>query len=375
MQRSTRRQHSPVLGGSAPRTEDVTAWRAWRTGLAALLGAVVLASLPAIAAADCGGSVCSCGDTVTSDYALQDGVDPVCSSSAAESCATAGSAGLIVAAGVTLDLGGCTLRGPGDVGSVGIDLDAGAAVQGGKIIGFGLGIQAVVGAVTLGNIQVLDADLGIHLRGNGHRVTKSVVRRSASTGVEVAGSGNVVSKVQVSDSRLGFGITIAGDGNTVERSIFGRNAFGVAIDGDANTVTRNRVEDNSGPGIRLDGAGNIASRNVVERNACFGLVLAGTAAVAQRNQVRANGCGGFRVSGSGHRLQLNISDDNVADPGGSGIGDGYDVSGSGHVFDRNRATSNEGFGIEDGPFGLNTYTRNICRANILGASSPPGLCS
>src|SRR5262245_18464780 len=167
--------------------------------------------------ADCGGAPCSCGDTVDVDTTLDPLVDPVCSTGPADTCPAVG---LFVNAGISLNLGNCTLRGAAD-SIFGVTGKAGAQVRGGRISGFGeSGVELVGDGGTVSNVQVRDVGgIGIEVSGNTSRVEKSIVRNSGG-GVAVFGDDNIVSAVQALDKRR-RGMSIVGGGNTVEKT----NAF------------------------------------------------------------------------------------------------------------------------------------------------------
>src|SRR5262249_39727642 len=99
----------------------------------------------------CGGGVpCACGDRVVQSRTLR-GADPATRTACPAD-------GLVVAAGVTLDLGGSTLRGQG--AGAGVRIEVGAAnvtVRSGRITGFATGVrgEGTTGA-RLANLQVLD---------------------------------------------------------------------------------------------------------------------------------------------------------------------------------------------------------------------------
>jgi hypothetical protein len=290
-----------------------------------LLPVVGIGQAPAIAA-DCGGAVpCSCSDTVVADRTLVPGVDPVVSGSCPQS-------GLIVAAGTSLDLGSGTIRAErapdAPCPDFGVALGEGATVTGGRIVGFENGITGGSSA-TISVMQVLDSCFfGIFLEGDDNTVTKNIVRRT--------------------DARAG-----------------------IAVFGDRNVVTLNRVETSSF-GIIVEGKDNVVRRNLAYRNRFGGIVISGEQATVELNQAKYTSGTGFEFLGSEHTVSRNIAFDNDA----TGI-----VSGcTGCTFDRNRSSANGGFGIEDSTAGsgtggtASTYTRNVCSGNVLGDSSPPGLC-
>jgi len=326
-------------------------YRAPRLALLLFLALLLTAGLapgvlPALAA--CGGGPCSCGDTVDSDTTLHGTIDPVCSTDPGNTCQ---GVGLIVNPGIILDLGGCTLRGTGEFFD-GVQASAGAQVLNGRVIGFGAG--------------------GVVLTGNGGRV--STLRVSGNGfGITVLGDDNVVSRVQALDNAV-RGVEVEGDGNTVETTNAWRNkSLGVAVFGNNNTVRNINARDNGSGGLVSEGDNTVIANNTLLRNGggCAVIVRNGTNATVTQNQVRHNGLG-VCPSGSGHSVRLNVVS-------GSDF-NGFLVSATGSVFERNSSKGNGEFGIVDETGGggtsgtANTYIGNICTGNGSGASSPGGLC-
>lgn len=293
-----------------------------------LVGIIVLLLVasharPALAAA-CGGSTpCSCGDTVTADRTLVTGIDPVTT----DVCP---GLGLRVIAGVTLHLGGSTIR--GQAGHNGIELDGtGAAVWKGRILGFGTGVRAVsLGAYTVSMLRItVVGGFAIRLEGDGGTVHRNVVRNGA---IFVSGTDNVVSSNRVSDVTPGTGMFVQGSLNQILRNRVSGSPGGISIvDGDLVVVEMNRATSNTGHGFDL---------------------VSGTQVRVSRNTATRNGGNGFQVSRATDSL-----------------------------LSHNVSRGNGAFGVRDLTTGggtagtANTHESNRCDANTLGDSDPPGLCS
>jgi hypothetical protein len=319
-------------------------------GTAGIVPAAVLGVL------GCGGArLCECGDTLVESRTLVCGVDPV-------TVRTCDGDGLIVngldgdpAPNITLDLGGCTIRGNDDTGTAGIHVGfyGGLTVTSGRITGFGSGILA---EETFGsrftNLQLPDnRRSGIVLgESNGNLVAQSNISRMecAAAGILVNGGDN-----EILLNRIEF--------NTFD----GTSPGAITVSRDlgepgANTIARNVVRDNGtcGPpvaGVAVSDNGAAIDLNRSEYNTGAGFLIAGAdpddaGMTVVRNIARANGHSGFTVAATGSR------------------------------FDRNRADYNRRFGIEDTTHGGGTsgtasvYVNNGCTGNVLGRSSPPGLC-
>jgi hypothetical protein len=290
-------------------------------------------------ATDCGDGVgpCSCGDRVVSDTTL-DASDPVLGTR----CPCHG---LLVASGVTLDIGGTIRSGGPDVCTdprvgltAGIKIEPGAAdvtIRRGRIAGFEYGVagSSVDGGLVTG-LQVLDA---------------------VFEGVFVAGDSNTI------------------DGNLVRRMVPlhrhpGQARTGIEVAGDENTVSLNRVEASGLHGISASGRDNRVYRNVVVRSVRGGgIAIAGTDATVDRNRAEDGDSHGVEVTGTGHELTANIARRNNR----SGFF-AFDTA-TGNGFRRNIADYNRRYGFED-LSADNAYEDNGCTGNGVGDSSPPGLC-
>jgi hypothetical protein len=261
---------------------------------------------------------CSCGNTVITDTTLDGAFDPVVFAGPCPGT------GLIVNAGLTLNLGDNTIRGKIGGGDGILLAGDGIHVLGGRIVGFGHGVFGNTDDSKLSNLQ---------LRQN-----------------------------------RGDGAALTGDRNIIEKCVADRNAaFGLSVVGKENIVRTCRVELN-GHGVSAGGgADNTITRCVINRNSGDGAQVSGTSAAVGINQMKFNGCHGLAISGSGHFVSRNVNQSNGCD--------GTEVSASGSDFDRNGNSNNDGFGIRDTNIGTpNTYTRNICAGNRLGDSDPANLC-
>lgn len=115
--------------------------------------------------------------------------------------------GLVVATGVTLNLGGATLRGQG--AGAGVRIEAGATdvtLRLGRVTGFATGVRGEgTTGVRVANVQVLDsAQDGVNLTGEGHTVEIAVIQSSGGLGVAVVGDAGRLSRLQVqSNGRAG----------------------------------------------------------------------------------------------------------------------------------------------------------------------------
>jgi len=319
--------------------------------------------------ASCGGSIpCACGNRVVRDRTLR-GADPVTQTICPAD-------GLVVAAGVTLDLGGATLRGQG--AGVGVRIEPGATqvrVKRGKVVSFATGVrgEATTG-VYVADVQVLDSvQDGLNLTGDHHTVEKVVIQDSGDLGAAVVGNAARLSRLEVEGNGRA-GVRLVGHGHTLEQSVIdGNGEAGAEVSGDANQVARLSMDGNGGDGLFVGGTGNRVTRNTTTRNGRDGLEVHGASAVVERNHATSNGESGLEIHGTGHTVSSNTADLNT----GTGL---QVLETTGSRFDRNRSENNRGFGITDNSTGTrtsgtaNTYTKNTCSRNQAGLSMPLGLC-
>ena len=283
-------------------------------------------------AADCGEGVapCSCGDRVITNTVLG-GLDPVLRTACPCN-------GLIIASGVTLDVGG-TIQwsGPNSCNDpflfpTAILIETGASdvvIKHGRTVGFLYGVR-------------------------GDSVTNSRI-----TGLQVVNpEGGII---------LGFGPELFQNHmNTIQNNVIRDAGTGIIVSGNDNTVCQNRVED-SGEGIVESGTGNIVCRNVVSRILGQGISNFGNNGIFASNRVQYGGSGGVVVAGTG-----NVFTGNNALGNGT---DGFVVLGTNNDFQRNVGDYNARFGFAEFSMGNgNVYEHNRCTGNAVGDSFPSDLC-
>jgi sugar lactone lactonase YvrE len=318
----------------------------------------------------CGGDVpCACGDRVVRHRTLR-GSDLVTRTPCPAD-------GLVVAAGVTLDLGGATLRGQGAGSGVRIEAGAsGVTVRRGTIAGFATGVSGErTTAVRLANLSIFDsAQDGVILTGDGHTIEIAAIHGNGEVGVAVVGTAGHLSRLHVRGNG-GAGVRVLGSHHTVEQSAIQDNAGpGAEVSGDANQVALLQVTGNGAHGVLLSGRGNRAARISATRNGGDGLQIHGASATVESNRATNNREAGLEIHGTEHTVRSNIA--------GQNVGTGLQMLGAtGSRFERNRGENNGGFGVTDDSTGTgtsgtaNTYIQNICgRGNAAGASWPAGLC-
>lgn len=237
-----------------PRTLTITAL--------ALLAAM---GLPGPASAD----HVACGDTITQDTTLDR--DLIC----------AGDGLLIGADGVTLDLGGHTISGPG-APSTGVVFDAGdgilhdddITIRRGTIRGFGTGIVAAADGLAVRHLAITNNVRGISIDISFDVVVRNnVIADNSDRGLSVLDSGRV--RVAGNDVlRNGLdGIHFGGEvfSSVAEKNFASDNGDdGIDVHENdperVNEVARNRATDNGDLGIEadagtVDGGGNRAFGN------------------------------------------------------------------------------------------------------------------
>lgn len=207
-----------------------------RWGIAITLGAALLWPAAAQAAGP------RCGDTITSDTTLN------------RTLRCAGD-GLTVASGVTLDLGGYTVRGYGT--GTGIAASSGATVRDGRVIGFETGVWVGDGDRTLTDLRVGRNARGIVSDGAGAeqplRIRRSLVIANAGDGLFVQFAG-----LDIRDSHFvrngGTGVrTVRAEPSTFTRSVFTANGGdGLQITGGTSRISDSIASRNGGNGIVVD---------------------------------------------------------------------------------------------------------------------------
>ena len=241
-----------------------------RTGsLLALLASACLLGLPATAAAE----HVHCGDVIAQDTTL-DG-DLACAGDALE----------LAADGVTLDLGGHTIRQSGAAGR-GVVAWAGnrVVIRNGTIQGFADGVETDGARGTTLHDMVLEGN------GNGLRCAYAPECRIEDSTVRDNGVG-----IQVASADGG-----SREPTIVRRNRIHDNGVGVTITGESAVVSENRIERNRTDGIRNDyGYPVEIERNVVAHNGGDGVHVWYIAdATVAKNRIFDNGANGVAVFGS-----------------------------------------------------------------------------
>lgn len=278
----------------------------------------------------------SCGDVLIQDTTLDS--DLVCP----------GDALRIGADGVTLDLAGHEIRGPGGVtGAVAVDNhrftpeDPRAfndmTVEHGRISGFGLAIR--VEDSTGGRISDLKSD-GLWLRRvDGYEVRRNVL--SAGSIVLIESDSNLVQGNRIDDGVIQL---IVGNQNVVDRNRVSFTQSGITdlirISAPTTTVTRNVTR---GGGISLQGNANgsvVDGNRVVD--ALVGIwVTSVSEATVSGNRVTDSVEDGIRVAFS--HFQNDVVERNIVLRNGD---DGIDIDSIPTSVTRNKASRNGDLGIE-----------------------------
>ncbi len=283
-------------------------------------------------AANCGGTVpCSCGDTVITNTILDTAKDPVVTT-------VCSGDGLIVATGVTLDLGGNTIR--GSLNREGIQIGKAASdinIKNGRVEGFYQGVKGLdVNSVTVTNIfSTKNRYFGIVLKGNNHRIENSIAVENGGRGMRIKGP-NAIFVNNNSSRNGGYGFNVIGDNAVIKNNTCDDNGSdGIHVDGDDNLFEDNECRGNERHGIVTDDAINSVFRNnIVERNN-FGFSILGNGGhLLEGNIANKNRGFGIYVRAPRNTLINNIANKN----GQSGIkvAGGENVDGGG-----NDATGNK----------------------------------
>ena len=234
---------------------------------------VVVAGAPAYAA-----DGPACGDVITTDTVLT--ADLVCDAS---------TDGLVIAAdGVTLDLGGHTISGPGayatSFAAVRATGRAHVTVTNGIVTGYQAGVVLnETWDSTVSKLSVTENDQGVNLAGGGrHLVTQNSVSQNGRDGI-----------------RLGLST-----GNAVTQNVLDGNTWGISVAdfSSNNVISRNAVSNSRSNGLGAFGGamGTSFQQNTVTASWSDGIAVAGDTSGTTLSQNKSNGNGGngFTVSKS-----------------------------------------------------------------------------
>jgi len=314
-----------------------------------------------------------CGKEISCDTTLD--ADLLC---------VAAPAFVIVADGVTLDLGGHTVAGdPNRTEGPGIVLRGvtGCTVRNGTVRHFEAGVAIEGGAANViedltveDNVGTPGADFGDGIVVNdsgGNTVRRNVVRRNGPfSGISLGprATGNEIIGNTVADNNMAH----------VPFPEAGRQTMGIRIEGPA--ASHNRVMGNTVTGSGCDGIVVLATcDNPDDEPPCAGTPP------NERNEIAGNTSSGNGTSGRGCGIRLfsmplpmpplhNVVRDNVADDNTSyGIAlDGLPLRAPGNQAIRNRAHGNGEFDGSDGTL-MPPCGRNVWDANDFGTVNQPGV--
>ncbi len=306
--------------------------------VAMLSMAAVASTASYVFAADCGDTTgpggsrvaCSCGDTVTSDTALQ-GTDPVVDAM----CAAVGL--LVLADDIQLDCNGKTLSSDSILTSE-----------------QGYGILIAGSNATVRECHVTGLDYGIALiDSDSSRVLHSRASNNG-IGLQLRGLRNgMIMDNDLSDNSQwgveGFsGFEGLFEGNLLRDNLADRNGWGGMFqDGTDNQFRGNQMRNNGIWGLAIAaGSENVVDDNDCSQNGDIGLLLQlSTDSIVSDNELHGNARWGLLMDDS-----------------------------TGNIIVDNEADHNGEYGIEDPLAVGNVYSGNECEGNVLGPSNPLGLC-
>jgi parallel beta-helix repeat protein len=276
-------------------------------GSALALGivAIIAAAAPASAADLTCGSVIVTSTSLTHDLVCDGTTD-----------------GLVIGAnGITLDLKGFTISGPGAYATLKAGVRSaqhtGVTITNGTVTGFQAAV--VLDESTTNVISKVTAtgnDQGINLSGGGgHIVTKNSISGSGRDAIRVGlSAGNVISQNTASGNYYGIFVADGSSNNRVERNtVTGTVAPGLATfsNTSATTFSQNTVTGGGDDGLQVasNTSGTIVSQNTFAFNVGDGIDAAGATTLAKNTAVY-NGQLGIRavapvIDGGGNKAAFN----------------------------------------------------------------------
>ena len=277
-----------------------------RLAVATIAGAVMALtpSSPASAAVQC-------GDVLTGNTKLTSDL----------TCDASGDALSIGASGVTLNLNGHTITGPGAYATpyAGVRVAGYAKVRitSGKITGFqsAVVLDESTGAV-VSKLNAYANDQGINVSGGGwHVVEKNYLHDNGRDAVRLGlSSHNRVRFNVVVGNTFGIGVADGSTHNLVGLNRVTRNGdYGIALFGDVarNVVQANVVDQSIGQGIQVnaDAADSRVLKNYVSRNGIDGIHVESVTTTITRNDARKNTGLGINapgaIDGGGNKAKSN----------------------------------------------------------------------
>lgn len=323
--------------------------------LALLVGAVLVAPLAGIGGGVASADAIGCGTQLLVPGSYQLSQDLQC----------AGGDGIVVGGGVSLDLNGHTVAGPG-VSGIRV-LGASATVTNtssapGTVTGFleGVTLDGSRGA-TVNRLTLVGNGRGINFAvASENLVSGNLITRSTSDGIRLGISGgNTIRNNAISGNGSGVGLADASNGNLITGNDVSKNRnFGVSVfcGSDANTISGNSITKTTGG----------EAHGIIVRSGSDGTQVTG-------NGVNLNGADGIHVDQSGNCQ--NSADDvvpqgtlirgNAANRNGD---DGIDDEPADAVIAGNTANGNGDYGI---------YASNTCdgEGNVAKNNAGPAQTS
>ena len=238
---------------------------AWRGG--ALVVAIVAAALLAGPGSARVAAV-TCGSTITSSVTLVS--DLRCSAD-----------GLVVSGdGVTVDLGGHVLRGPGAATGITIT-GAHVTVRNGSVRNFGEGVHVTApfpeGDTTLSRLTVIRNAVGVVAGSPGGRIVESSVSENTQDGVRMnhATGWTIDLATMVRNGVDGVSLVFTQDVSVTHSVVNGNGRNGIVgfVHADRTLVAENVVSGNTASGITVRNSTTRVLRNVVRSNGGTGIAL------------------------------------------------------------------------------------------------------
>jgi hypothetical protein len=218
------------------------------------------------AAGDARADALSCGTVLASPGVYVLAADLNCSA------APAAPALLITSVGVTINLNGHSIIGPGlGTSTVGVQLEPGsdALIENGVIRRFGLGVSGIDASVDVENARIARNGAGIWGGISlGITVGNSYINENAGDGIHDVNGGGI----HVFDSQIvgnGNGIWSHGTRIWAERNVISRNGYGIWIEEFGVDLEDNQVSNNGGDGIHM-GLNSFPDDYTIVRNTAIG---------------------------------------------------------------------------------------------------------
>ncbi len=322
------------------------------------LVSLLVGGLPAVAAA---AAHIACGATLTADTTLDSDLD--CSGTALH----------IGAPGITVDLGGYTVRGDGTSDARGVDNQGHdlVTIQNGTISSFEAGVWFSGGGVTDSEVTGLTLSgnvRGVFLNAGSHRnhFHHNTVVNSSVSGIALNGSEHNLIELSTfaGNSFAGVEIFAGSAHNTVlGNDVSGGGAGFYIADSDSNELVSNVIEGTAFDGISI-GPGseeNLIHENDVSRSSRAGVLVQGDRNEVMANTIRNSSFSGIAVSEANDNL---VAENVVAGAASNGVLVEFAER---TAIERNELTDNTFSGVNLlRSADWNTISRNVMTSNGAG---------